>query len=92
MPKRLKYELIDNATGRTLVSGSSSAEVLSKAAQYMRDYNLSYDEVSYVVITNGAKAEAAFTTSGNELKELIEDEVEEDEYEEDSDEWTYEME
>lgn len=71
---KLKYELIDNDTGRTLISGSTSHEVLTKAAQYCRNNDLSYYDVAYMVIRNGAKATVLSTLSGAALQELIEDE------------------
>lgn len=80
----LKYELLDNLTGRTLVSGPTAQATLISAAQYILDYNLDYRDVAYVVLKNFKeqsqrgvldKARAViFSASGEELRELIEDE------------------
>lgn len=84
MKTTLTYELIDNLTGRTLLSGPTAAVTLLSAAQYILDYNIDYRDVAYIVLKNYKeqsprglldKAKAViFSASGDELRELIEDE------------------
>jgi hypothetical protein len=93
----LKYELIDNQTGRTLISASSPQAALASAAQYILDYNVDYKDVAYIVLKNYketsqrgllTKARATiFAASGDELRELLEDELEEEYYDDDPDDW-----
>lgn len=80
----LTYELIDNASGRTLIAGPNPHATLLSAAQYILDYNVDYKDVAYIVLKNYKepsqrgvldKARAIiFAATGDELRELIEDE------------------
>jgi hypothetical protein len=88
MPKpKLKYELIDSHSGRTLLRGTSAVDLLTKAAQYMLDYAIIPSEVTYVILSNGAKAKALSAISGAELQQLIDDMDIEPYAEDDMDEW-----
>jgi hypothetical protein len=81
--RKHKYELVDNYTGATLCSGDSSGDGLQVAYRYILDHGLSYEDVSYVILSNGAKTRIAFRATGAALAELIEDELTAVESEED---------
>jgi hypothetical protein len=77
MPKShptYKYELIDNHSGDVLVSSFNRAEGLSLAAQYIRNNNIDFRLVSWVIIANGYRATIIHRTTGAALGELLEDE------------------
>lgn len=78
MTKRIikyKYELVDSLSGETLVVGTSGIELLRGAASYIRNQGIAYDEVTYVIISSGAKAQRVFSATGEALAELIHDEL-----------------
>lgn len=76
-----QYELIDNETGEVLIKASGGGEVLAKTRQYLLDHGKTEDDVSYVIIRNGAKAQVTISISGDRLRQLLEDHNEVDRWE-----------
>jgi hypothetical protein len=72
---KYRYELVDNETNEVLVSGPSAHVTLHNAAAYIIRNGISCDEVTYKVAANAGNRVDAFTATGEELSQLLEDET-----------------
>jgi hypothetical protein len=75
MTKRIKlrYELIDNTTGKVIKSFTNKTAGLAFTCQYVMSYPECMDEITFLVIERGS-AKIVLRLTGEYLRQVCEDE------------------